>query len=86
MINNNRLNFINNKNEENRYKRYTEITRLWDNFKMFHYKHPELRAGQLFSIFENWYHSVYGNDIFYTEDEALNLYFEEFMSFSKRGN
>lgn len=53
---------------------------------MFHYKHPELRAGQLLSIFENWYHAIYGNDIFYIEDEALNLYFEEFINFSKGEN
>lgn len=86
MENNKRLNVINNKNEETYYQRYIEIMRLWDNFKMFHCEHPELRAGQLLSIFENWYHAIYGNDIFYIEDKALNLYFEEFMNFSKGEN
>ena len=81
MINNARLNAINNKNEENCRKRYLEILDLWDTFKNLHMKCPELRMGQLLSIFIDWYHTTYGKDIFYVEDEILNLHFEEFVVF-----
>lgn len=80
-INNVRLNAINNKNEENCRKRYLEIMDLWDTFKSLHMKCPELRMGQLLSIFMDWYHTTYGKDIFYVEDEILSLHFEEFVTF-----
>ena len=81
MINNARLNAINHKNEENCRRRYLEIIDSWDTFKSLHMKYPELRMGQLLSIFIDWYHTAYGKDIFYVEDEILNLHFEEFVVF-----
>ena len=80
-INNARLNAINNKNDENCRKRIIEIMSLWDDFKYLHFKCPELRVGQLLNIFIDWYHTTYGKDIFYLEDDILSLHFEEFTVF-----
>ena len=79
MKKNKRLNAINNKNEETYRQRDVEIINLWDDFKNFHRKCPELRMGQFLSIFENWYHITYGEDIFYVEDDILSLRLEEFV-------
>ena len=81
MKNNLRLNAINNKNDENCRKRMIEIMSLWDDFKFLHLKCPELRVGQLLSIFMDWYHTTYRKDIFYLEDDILGLRFEEFVVF-----
>lgn len=81
MKNNLRLNVINNKNDENCRKRMIEIMSLWDEFKLLHLKCPELRVGQLLSIFMDWYHTTYRKDIFYLEDDILGLRFEEFVVF-----
>lgn len=81
MKNNKRLNAINTPNEENCRKRFIEIINLWDDFKNLHIQCPELRMGQLLSIFEDWYKTYYGKDIFYAEDDMLSLYFEDFVTF-----